>query len=93
MFDDEDDDNFEGTLGEDLERFEAHLKGDVLGFIDSDKLEAIIDHYLINNQYNKERHKLDEQKSSIVSAVSDFKNRLQNFKDETLYSQGLIQNE
>jgi tetratricopeptide (TPR) repeat protein len=53
MFDDEDDDNFEGTLGEDLERFEAHLKGDVLGFMDSDRLEAMIDHFLINNQYTK----------------------------------------
>lgn len=53
MFDDEDDDYFEGNLSEDLERFEAHLKGESIGFLDSDRLEALIDHYLINNQYTK----------------------------------------
>lgn len=53
MFDDEDEDYFEGNLSEDLERFEAYLKGDSLSFLDSDRLEALIDHYLINNQYTK----------------------------------------
>lgn len=55
MFDDEDenDDYFEGNLSEDLERFESFLKGGEIGFLDSDRLEAIIDHYLINNQYSK----------------------------------------
>lgn len=55
MFDEEDEDDFEGTLREDLERFEAHLRGDSLGFMDSDRLEMIIDHYLINSQYQKAR--------------------------------------
>ena len=53
MFDDEDEDYFEGNLSEDLERFEGFLKGDTLPFLDSDRLEAIMDHYLINNQYTK----------------------------------------
>ena len=43
MFEDEDEDYFEGNLSEDIERFEAHLKGDSIGFLDSDRLEAIID--------------------------------------------------
>jgi tetratricopeptide (TPR) repeat protein len=53
MFDDEDEEYFEGNLSEDLERFEAHLKGDTIGFLDSDRLEAIVDHYLVNSQYTK----------------------------------------
>lgn len=55
MFDDEEenDDYFASNLNEDLERFEAFLKGEDLGFLDSDRLEAIIDHYLITNQYSK----------------------------------------
>lgn len=55
MFDDEEenDDYFASNLNEDLERFEAFLKGEALGFLDSDRLEAIIDHYLITNQYSK----------------------------------------
>jgi tetratricopeptide (TPR) repeat protein len=53
MFDDEEDDFFENNLGEDLEIFERYLKGDSIGFLDSDRLEALIDHYLINSQYNK----------------------------------------
>lgn len=55
MFDEEDDDDFEGNLREDLERFEAHLRGDALGFMDSDRLEMLIDHYLINSHYQKAR--------------------------------------
>lgn len=52
MFDDEEE-YYEGNFNEDLERFEKSLKGESVGFIDSDKLEAIIDHYLINGQYTK----------------------------------------
>lgn len=52
MFDDEEE-YYEGNFNEDLERFERSLKGEPMGFIDSDKLEAIIDHYLINGQYSK----------------------------------------
>jgi tetratricopeptide (TPR) repeat protein len=53
MFEEDDEDYFEGNLKEDLERFEAFLKGDSLPFLDSDRLEALIDHYLISNQYSK----------------------------------------
>jgi tetratricopeptide (TPR) repeat protein len=53
MFDDEDEDYFEGNLNEDLENFESYLKGGAIGFLDSDRLEALIDHYLINGQYHK----------------------------------------
>ena len=53
MFDEDDDDFSEGNLNEDLEQFEAHLKGDTIGFMDSDRLEAIIDHFLINGHYSK----------------------------------------
>lgn len=55
MFDDDDEENgyFEANLNEDLERFETFLKGGSIGFIDSDRLEAMVDHYLITNQYNK----------------------------------------
>lgn len=55
MFDDEDDDFSESNLNEDIEQFEAHLKGQSIGFIDSDRLEALIDHYIINGQYSKAR--------------------------------------
>lgn len=53
MFDDDEEEYYEGNFNEDLERFEKSLKGEPVGFIDSDKLEAIIDHYLINGQYSK----------------------------------------
>jgi tetratricopeptide (TPR) repeat protein len=53
MFDDDDDDRFDGSLNEDLEKFEAYLKGDTIGFLDSDRLEALIDHFLTTNQYTK----------------------------------------
>ena len=55
MFDDEDDDFSESSLNEDIEQFEAHLKGQTLKFMDSDRLEALIDHYIINGQYSKAR--------------------------------------
>ncbi|WP_343605190.1 tetratricopeptide repeat protein [Fluviicola sp.] len=54
MFDWEDDsDNFENHLNDDLARFEAQLESNSVGFFDSDRLEAIIDHYLMNGNYSK----------------------------------------
>lgn len=53
MFDDEEEEYADSNLNEDLEQFEAHLKGKSIGFLDSDRLEAIIDHYIINSQYSK----------------------------------------
>ena len=55
MFDDEDEELFDGDLGEDVERFEAFLKGEMIGFLDSDRWEALIDHYIMGGQYNKAR--------------------------------------
>jgi tetratricopeptide (TPR) repeat protein len=52
MFDDENEE-YDGNFNEDLERFEKSLGGDPLGFMDSDQIEFIIDHYLINGMYSK----------------------------------------
>jgi len=53
-YDDEDEDSyFDGDLNEELNRFEKSLAGEPLGFMDSDTLEAIIDHYLIQGNYSK----------------------------------------
>lgn len=43
----------DGHLSEDLERFESQVSENAVGFYDSDRLEAIIDHYLINGNYSK----------------------------------------
>ena len=59
MFDDDEDDFSDSNLNEDLEQFEAHLKGKSIGFLDSDRLEAIIDHYIINGQYSKAKFAAD----------------------------------
>lgn len=53
MFEEDDEDFYDGNLNEDISRFEAHLNGHALGYLDSDQCEAIIDHYLINSQYTK----------------------------------------
>lgn len=55
MFDDDDhNEAFEdGELRGDLERFEKFLNGESIGFIDSDRWESMIDHYLIIGQYAK----------------------------------------
>ncbi|MFM7636510.1 MAG: hypothetical protein ACKO5W_01420, partial [Crocinitomicaceae bacterium] len=53
MFDDEDDDFQEQNLNEDLHQFELHLKGQPSIFLDSDKIEGILDHFLINGNYQK----------------------------------------
>lgn len=45
--------NFEGSIKEDVEKFEAFLSGEDMGFLDADRWEALIDHYVLNGQYNK----------------------------------------
>jgi tetratricopeptide (TPR) repeat protein len=52
MFEDENEE-YDGNFNEDLERFEKSLVGGSLGFMDSDQIEFIIDHYLINGMYSK----------------------------------------
>ena len=52
MFDDEEE--FSGKeLSTDIERFEKHLNGETIGFIDGDRIESIIDYYLFNSNYSK----------------------------------------
>ncbi|MGB0915635.1 MAG: tetratricopeptide repeat protein, partial [Crocinitomicaceae bacterium] len=53
MFDDEEEDAFnDKNLNEELARFEAFEKGEPFGFLDSDRWEMLIDHFLMNGQYN-----------------------------------------
>jgi tetratricopeptide (TPR) repeat protein len=54
MFDDDegDEEYYEGNLKEDLERFESFAKGEPFGFLDSDRWEMLIDHFLMNGQYS-----------------------------------------
>ena len=59
MFDSEEDDFFEANLNEDIASFEQYLKGGSMGFLDSDRLELLIDHYLINSQYTKANQAAD----------------------------------
>lgn len=40
-------------LSEDLDRFESQLASNAIGFYDSDRLEGIIDHYLMSGNYSK----------------------------------------
>lgn len=54
MFDDEEEDDYnEGRIQEDLKRFEAFLNGGEMGFLDSDRWEALLDHLVIGGQYQK----------------------------------------
>jgi tetratricopeptide (TPR) repeat protein len=53
MFDNEEEHFFDESFNEDLIKFENSLKGEPLGFMDSDSFEAIIDHFLIQGNYNK----------------------------------------
>lgn len=59
MFDSEEEDYFEVNLNEDIANFEKYLKGGEMGFVDSDRLEFLIDHYLINSQYTKANQAAD----------------------------------
>ncbi len=53
MFEEENDDFMEGSLRNEIERFENYLNTGEIGFIDSDQLEQIIDYYLFQSQYTK----------------------------------------
>lgn len=52
MFDENEDDYYDGDLSEEMKRFEAFLEGESIGFLDSDRWEALIDHLLMNGRYN-----------------------------------------
>ncbi len=52
MFDEESNDEFlGGNLSDDLDKFDRFLKGESMSFIDSDRWEMLIDHYLMNGQF------------------------------------------
>lgn len=54
MFDDEEEEEFDdGNVHEDLSRFESFLNGGEMGFLDSDRWEALIDHLIIGGHYQK----------------------------------------
>jgi len=54
MFDDEEENAFDdNNLKEELDRFDAFINGEPFGFLDSDRWELLIDHFLMNGQYNK----------------------------------------
>lgn len=53
MFEDDDDAHFDGQLEGDLAQFESFLTGNTLGFIDSDRMESIIDHYFAEGDFVK----------------------------------------
>ncbi len=76
MFDDDenDDDFLDGNLQEDLERFESLKKGEPFGFLDSDRWEALIDHFLMNGAY-KNAVKCAEEAHNQFSYNSLFKLR------------------
>lgn len=65
MFEEEDDDFFDASLNEDIARFEEYLSGGSMGFVDSDRLEMLIDHYLMNSQYSKANLAADYTEFSI----------------------------
>jgi hypothetical protein len=53
MFFEDDENELDNNYLEELNRFEAYLSGDNLGFMDSDAFEYILDHYLVQGLYSK----------------------------------------
>ena len=75
MFDDENSEEyFEGNLKEDLGKFDAFMKGEPFGFLDSDRWEALIDHFLLGG-YFKNAAICTEEALSQFSYNSTFKLR------------------
>jgi len=61
MFDEESNDEFlGGDLRDDLSKFDRFLKGEPMGFIDSDRWEVLIDHFLMNGQFKNSAICADE---------------------------------
>ena len=51
MFDNEEDDYKDGAFQEDLNKFEEMIQAGSSIFFDSDRLETMLDHFLMNNQF------------------------------------------
>ena len=66
MFEEENNDEFlGGDLRDDLNKFERFLKGEPMGFIDSDRWEILIDHFLMNGQFKNAAVCADEALSQF----------------------------
>ena len=53
MFDEEEDALNGDDLKADIKLFEEYLNGGALGYLDSDRLEGILDHYILNGDFSK----------------------------------------
>ncbi len=53
MFDNEEEDYKDGAFQDDLEKFEAMMQHGSSVFFDSDRLEMMLDHFLMNNHFKK----------------------------------------
>lgn len=53
MFNDDEEEFLERNLSEHISKFESYLKGESFFFFDSDVLEMIVDHYIVNGDYTK----------------------------------------
>ena len=53
MFDSEEEEYRDSAFYDDLERFETMIKKGSSEFFDSDRLEMMLDHFIMNNQYRK----------------------------------------
>lgn len=89
MFEEEDDDVYGGDFQADLKKFEAMYKNDAFEFLDSNQLEAIIDHFLISGKYNMARWGVEHaltfypmntlfklRKAQILSSAGEIKEAL-----------------
>lgn len=71
MFDDDEQGAFDDReLTHDLERYEKHLKGENIGFLDSDRWESMIDHFLISGHYSKALKCVDDALSQFSYNVT-----------------------
>lgn len=89
MFDNEEDEFFDANLNDDISSFESYLNHGNIGFIDSDRLELIIDYYIMKCQYQKalsavefalERFSFNSifkiRKAQVISALGNLKEAL-----------------
>lgn len=61
MFDDEEEEElYSGDINEDVNAFNEMYNSGVYQYFDSDRIEAIIDHLLVTNQYKKARWATDQ---------------------------------
>lgn len=94
MFDEEDDDVYGGDFQADLKKFNSMFKNDEFEFMDSNQLEAIIDHFLISGKYNKARWGVEKaltfypfnnlfklRKAQILSSLGEIKEALDCLND------------